>query len=214
MTRNGSDPGGEHATELELELETRLETGREGGPEGERDPSSPRDPTALARSIGLRLLTGAPRSRAELAAAMARKEVPDDVATAVLDRFAAVGLVDDAEYAQMLVRSRHADRGLARGALRAELRRKGIDEELAAVALATLEPEQESATARRLASRRLATMSDLPREVSLRRVVAMLARKGYPQGLAFHIVRELLDGEPGASDPYDDDGAAAQPWDD
>ena len=173
----------------------------EPGTDPEPGAEPPRDPAALARSIGLRLLTGAPRSRAELAAAMARKEVPDDVASAVLDRFAAVGLVDDAEYALMLVRSRHADRGLARGALRMELRRKGIDDEVAADALGGLDAEQEETTARELARRRLASSRGLAREVRLRRVVAMLGRKGYSSGLAVKIGCELLaaeGGEPGA----------------
>jgi len=153
------------------------------------------DPEALARSIALRLLTGAPRSRAELAEAMARKDVPDDVAAAVLDRFTTVGLIDDAEYAQMLVRSGHADRGLARRALELQLRRKGIDDELVANALGTLDADQEEATARELARRRLASMSGLAGEVRARRILAMLGRKGYPTGLAVRIVRELVDDE-------------------
>jgi len=153
------------------------------------------DPESVARQIVLAALTAAPRSRAELARAMARKDVPDDVAHAVLDRFTEVGLIDDAEYARMFVRSRHADRGLARSALGLELRRKGIDGALAARALEELDADQEEATARRIARRRLASTSDLAREVRLRRVVAMLARKGYSPGLAVRIVRDLLDDE-------------------
>ena len=156
---------------------------------------------SVARSIGLRLLTGAPRSRAELAAAMATKGVPDDVAGAVLDRFTEVGLLDDAEYARMLVRSRHAGKGLARRALRLELRRKGIDDDVAAQALSTLDPDQEQLTARALARRRLASTGELSREVRTRRVVAMLARKGYPPGLAAQIVREMLDEEAATAPP-------------
>lgn len=170
------------------------------------------DPESVAREIVLAALTAAPRSRAELAQAMARKDVPDDVAHAVLDRFTEVGLIDDAEYARMLVRTRHADRGLARRALGVELRRKGIDDALAAQALGQLDADQEEATARRLAGRRLASSRDLAREVRLRRVVAMLARKGYAPGLAVRIVRDLLDderralGEPGQVADTPDDG--------
>ena len=165
-----------------------------GGTARRRSGRAP-DPESVARSVGLRLLTGAPRSRADLAAAMARKNVPHDVADAVLDRFAAVGLIDDAEYARMLVRSRRADRGLSRRALGVELRRKGIDDDLAAAALDTLDPDQEESTARELARRRLTRTLGLAREVRLRRVVAMLGRKGYSAGLAVRIVRDLLDAE-------------------
>jgi regulatory protein len=162
------------------------------------------DPESVARAIALRLLTGAPRSRAQLAEAMARKDVPEPVAQKVLDRFTEVGLVDDAEYARILVRSRQADRGLARRALSMELRRKGIDDELAAEALSTVDGDLEERTARDLARRRLAATAGLPREVRVRRVTAMLGRKGYPGGLAHRVVREILaeeGGEPGAVGP-------------
>lgn len=150
------------------------------------------DHESVARSIALRLLTGAPRSRAQLAQALARKDVPDTVAEAVLDRFTEVGLIDDAEYARILVSSRHADRGLARRALGVELRRKGIDDAVAARALGVLDADQEEATARELARRRLASTSGLARETRIRRIVAMLGRKGYSTDLAVRIVRELL----------------------
>ena len=93
------------------------------------------DQESVARAIALRLLTSSPRSRAQLAEAMARKDVPDEVAERVLDRFTEVGLIDDAEYARMVVRTRHAERGLSRRAIAVELRRRGIDDELAGDAL-------------------------------------------------------------------------------
>jgi regulatory protein len=169
------------------------------------------DPESVARAIALRLLTGAPRSRAQLAEAMARKDVPEPVAQQVLDRFTEVGLVDDAEYARILVRSRQADRGLARRALSMELRRKGIDDELAAEALSTVDADLEERTARDLARRRLAATAGLAREVRVRRVTAMLGRKGYPGGLAHRVVREAL-AEEGA-DAGDGTGAVDASWD-
>jgi len=155
---------------------------------------------SVARAVALRLLTSAPRSRAQLAEAMARREVPDDVASAVLDRFTDVGLVDDAEYARMLVRSRHDDRGLARRALGDELRRKGISDELATAALAELDPESERATAQRLVARKLASTRGLDTQVRVRRTLAALGRKGYPPGLVMEVVREYLASEQGAEE--------------
>src|SRR5829696_959849 len=81
------------------------------------------DPESVARAICLRLLTGQPRTRSELAAALARRGVPGEAAAAVLGRFAEVGLIDDRAFAAAWVGSRHAGRGLAR-ALAAELRRR------------------------------------------------------------------------------------------
>ena len=84
------------------------------------------------------------------------------MAARVLDRFEEVGLVDDAEFARSLVRSRQASRGLAGRALRQELRRSGVDDETAAEALDELDPEQELATARALVAKRLPSTRGLP----------------------------------------------------
>lgn len=149
------------------------------------------DPESVARAIALRLLTAAPRSRRQLADAMARRGVPDDVAERVLDRFTEVGLVDDAAYARMLVRSRHESRGLARRALAVELRRKGIDDELAAEALTEVDAEDEEEAARALLHRRW--RPDVDPEVMTRRALAMLARKGYPSGLSLRLIAEMRD---------------------
>lgn len=149
----------------------------------------------MARAIALRLLTGAPRSRHQLAEAMARKEVPHEVAERVLDRFTEVGLIDDAEYARMLVRSRGEARGLARRALAVELRRKGVGDEEAQAALATVDDETEVERARALLARRWPALARLDPQVRARRALGMLARKGYPAGLAARLVRELEAGE-------------------
>lgn len=160
------------------------------------------DPESVARAIALRLLTGAPRSRQQLAAAMARREVPEDVADRVLDRFTEVGLIDDAEYARMLVRSKRESRGLATRALAEELRRKGIAGDLADAALADIEPEDEEASARDLVRRRWRPGVDPATQQ--RRLLAMLGRKGYPSGLSRRVVAEMGDdrGDP----PTDDVG--------
>jgi regulatory protein len=71
------------------------------------------DPEALARRICLRLLTAAPRSRAQLAAELRRRRVPAEAAEAVLGRFADAGLIDDAAFARAWVESRHHSRGLS-----------------------------------------------------------------------------------------------------
>lgn len=123
---------------------------------------------------------------------MARRDVPEGVASAVLDRFTEVGLVDDAEYARMLVRTRHAERGLSRRALAVELRRKGIGDDLAAEALDEVDEDDEEATARRLVRRKLMATAGLDAQVQARRTYAALGRKGYPPGLVARLIREEL----------------------
>ncbi len=118
--------------------------------------------------------------------------MPDEAADKVLSRFTEVGLIDDALFAAMWVTSRHRARGLASAALRRELRRKGIGDEVAQEALEELDPDQELATARALVQRKLASTRSLTPDARVRRLAGMLARKGYPAGTAFRVVREAL----------------------
>ena len=105
------------------------------------------DPEVQARQICLRLLTLAPRTRAQLATALRRRGIPAEAAETVLGRFTDVGLIDDAAFARAWVESRHYSRGLSRRSLSAELRRQGIETEEIREAVDILDPEQVVATA-------------------------------------------------------------------
>ena len=168
------------------------------------------DPAAVARAIVLRQLTHSPKSRLQLACKLAERNVPDDVAEAVLDRFEEVKLIDDADFAEMWVRSRSQSRKLAKGALRRELAEKGIGTEAAAAALKQLSDEDEESAARELVQRKLRGVTGFEdraeRDKTTRRLASMLARKGYQPSQAFRIVGEVLDAAvagPDAGSPAD-----------
>lgn len=154
------------------------------------------DAYAVARAVVLRLLTGAPKSRSELEKALRRKGCPDDVAAEVLDRFEQVGLVDDEAYAQAFVRSKQAGRGLARRALSHELRKKGVNDELAQAVLDEVDPQDERERAHELVAKRLRSMHGLDRTVQTRRLAGMLARKGYGSDVTRVVIAEALDAQP------------------
>jgi regulatory protein len=156
-------------------------------------PEEMNDPESVARGVCLRALTGTPKTRQQLADLLTKRGVPDDAAEAVLDRFTEVGLIDDAAYARAWVSSRQAGRGLARRALSAELRAKGVDPEVAAEAVEQVDDEDERAAAQRLVERRMPSMRRLDRVTASRRLMGMLARKGYNGGLAAAVIREALD---------------------
>ncbi|MER6976875.1 recombination regulator RecX [Streptomyces carpinensis] len=156
---------------------------------------SPGDPVERARAICLRLLTGTPRTRKQLADALRKREIPDEAAEQVLSRFEEVGLIDDSAFADAWVESRHHGRGLARRALAQELRTKGVDATLIDEAVGRLDSEQEETTARELVARKLRSTRGLDRDKRLRRLAGMLARKGYSQGLALRVVRQALEEE-------------------
>ncbi|WP_205857784.1 regulatory protein RecX [Phytoactinopolyspora endophytica] len=149
----------------------------------------------MAREIVQRRLAGAPQTRAQLDQAMVRKGVPDDVRERVLDRFAELNLIDDAAFAEAWVESRHVGRGLARRALGHELRQRGVDPTIADEAVEALPAEKEEETARQLVARRLAGTRRLEPAARMRRLLGMLARKGYAPGLAYRVVREALEAE-------------------
>ncbi|MGW0757872.1 recombination regulator RecX [Streptomyces sp. NPDC002814] len=153
------------------------------------------DPVERARAICLRLLTGTPRTRKQLADALRKREIPDDAAEEVLSRFEEVGLINDSAFADAWVESRHHGRGLARRALAQELRTKGVDSTLIDAAVSQLDSEQEEATARELVARKLRATRGLDRDKRLRRLAGMLARKGYPEGMALRVVRQALEEE-------------------
>lgn len=150
------------------------------------------DPYAIARQIVLRQLALAPRSRAQLEAKLRARGCADDVAARVLDRFTDVGLIDDASYAAMLVNTRRTTKGLARRALRSELRTKGVAAETIEETLGSVTDEDERADARALVDKRLRTMSGLPADIQARRLAAMLARKGHGGAVALSVIREAL----------------------
>lgn len=144
-----------------------------------------------------RQLAASAKSRLQLARKLAERNIPEHVAEAVLDKFQEARLIDDAEFADMWVRSRSQSRKLAKGALRRELAEKGVDQETAAAALEQLSDADEEAAARGLVERKLRPGTDLgdrpDRDKTVRRLASMLARKGYQPSLAFRIVNEVLD---------------------
>jgi len=163
-----------------------------GRDDGGHPEDLPGDPETVAKAICLRLLTAAARPRAALALALRKRGIPDDVAENVLDRFVDVGLIDDEAYAQAFVATKQRDRGLGTTALRTELRRKGVDEDVVAGAVDGIDQEAERNRARALIERRVdAAMSAGP-VTARRRLAALLARRGYSVDLALAVVDEAL----------------------
>jgi regulatory protein len=149
-----------------------------------------------ARALCLRLLTVRARTRAELAGQLAKRGYPDDVSTRVLDRLAGVGLVDDADFAEQWVHSRLANAGKGKRALAAELHTKGVDNDVITSVLGGINPAAERGRAEQLVRKKLRreNLSGDDAGVS-RRLMAMLARRGFGQSMAYDVVSVELAGE-------------------
>ena len=156
------------------------------------DAAGESDPVNVARILVLRRLDTAPRTRAELEGYLRQRGVPDDAATEVLDRFEDVGLIDDAAYAEGWVRSRHGTKGLGRRAVAAELRRKGVADEIVAAALDPIDEGHERERALALARSRHPQVVGLPYATQVRRLIGALARRGYDLTMAAEVVRQVV----------------------
>lgn len=146
----------------------------------------------VARLIVLRRLERGPRTRAQLEQACARRNVPEWAVTQLLDRFTELGLVDDEAYARAWVRSRHAGRGLGRRALRYELVSRGVGRDVIDEAVAEVTADDEDAAARSLVRSRLPSVARFDRTTQRRRLVGLLARRGYSSAVAARVVAQEL----------------------
>ncbi|WP_425466506.1 regulatory protein RecX [Prauserella muralis] len=145
-----------------------------------------------AKDVCFNLLAVRPRTRDELRTALRRKGFDDELCESLLGKLDNAGLVDDAAFAEMWVRSRHNRQGLARRALVAELKRKGVDGAVAAEAAGEIDRDAEEEQARRLVRKKMRSMLSVDEQTATRRLLGMLARKGYPQGLSYAVVRDEL----------------------
>ncbi len=153
----------------------------------------PESPEQRARDMVYRLLATRARSRSELTQALLRKDIEERIAESTVQKFVDAGLVDDASFAESWVESRHRHQGLGRKALGIELRRKGVAADVVAEALSNVDEDSEVERARELVQRKLRGMPAADHTARMRRLVGMLARKGYSESLAFRVVREELE---------------------
>jgi regulatory protein len=141
-----------------------------------------------AITYALRLLAVRARSEDELRRALLRKQLPASVVSSVLDRLRAWGYVDDRAFARQWVAERAGRRGLR--ALAYELQQKGLEPELIRQVLAEAEdPAREYASALALAKRRWEER--LPPQKRRRRIIGLLARRGFSWEIIEAVVRAL-----------------------
>lgn len=153
--------------------------------------------TAKVRSRALTLLDSRGRSRAELKERLLAVGFMENIVTEVLNDLTDAGLLDDRRFAEEWVRQRSEMRGKSRQVLDRELRYKGIETSLRVEALDTLDPETEKERALELARKKAKSLRSVPKDRSehdkwLRRIVGMLGRRGFPQGLSFSLGKQAL----------------------
>ena len=145
-----------------------------------------------AKQVLLRRLSHAPRTRKELAKDLKDKDISDEVANVALDRFEEVGLINDQALASNYVASQHQRKGVGKNALRQQLRAKGISDEVALEAISQITDDQEFQAAFALACKKIRSLQRDDAKTQLRKIVNVLARKGYSSNLAFRVAKEVI----------------------
>lgn len=162
---------------------------------GEPLPLTPEQAVKLrerAQNLCLWHLGRGPRTQKELRDAMTKKGVPVEMAEDVLAKLAEYNYVNDNQFADNFVRARHVNQRKGAAVIRQELRRKGVEDDVVAEALEQITEESEHEAATALVARKLASTQSLEPAKRVNRLVGMLARKGYPPGLAYQVVREAI----------------------
>ena len=145
-----------------------------------------------AKQVLLRRLSNAPRTRKELAKDLKDKDISDEVANVALDRFEEVGLINDQALASNYVSSQHERKGIGKNALRQQLRAKGVSDDVALAAISQISDDQEFQAAFALACKKIRSLQKDDAKTQLRKIVGVLARKGYSSNLAFRVAKEVI----------------------
>lgn len=150
------------------------------------------------RERALLLLDSRARSRQELRDRLVKAEFEPELVDEVLDSFQRNGLVDDLAFAREWVRQRFERRGKSAAMLDVELQRKGVGEADRAEALSVIDRDDEREVARALATKKAKQVKRIPedrqqRDKELRRIVGVLARRGFNSGMSLELAREALD---------------------
>ncbi|MCF8588138.1 regulatory protein RecX [Gordonia liuliyuniae] len=166
---------------------------------GEKHSREPRSAGSgpSAWDAALRLLGARARSRQEMHDRLVSRGFTEDEVSTTMSRLDECDLLDDAEFAHEWVQSRHAHSARGRHALRRELGAKGIDDEIVADALETIDPEAERDIAYALAEKKLTfDADDLAdpniRAKAFRRLSGALGRRGYPPDVITSVVKDVI----------------------
>ncbi|MCF4006453.1 recombination regulator RecX [Corynebacterium uropygiale] len=153
---------------------------------------------APVRERALKLLNQRARSREELRTRLRDLDFPTGVIEEVLDDLEGVGLINDRHFAEQWVRQRHERRGKSARMLDRELIAKGVASDIREDALSQITREDEESIAWAILEKKARRITSIPRDSAeydkhLRRLLGMLARRGFPQGMSMALAHRCLD---------------------
>lgn len=177
----------------------QAEPGTEGGDAETTDrEATERETRALGRrevraeNVSMHALTRRGMSRWELEKTLLSRDLDAESVEAELERLEGVGLIDDGELAENFARTQHERKGLGRGAITAELRRRHVDQVHIDAALEQIDDDDEQERATELAVKRAAQLHSYDLGTVKRRLHGFLSRKGYSSSVVRVAIDEAL----------------------
>ena len=190
----GSQPGGSQMGHASLPSESNVPSWKQKVRAARAAEET--DPYTRAKTIVYNQLAYSAKTRGQLRKKLQAEGFDAELIEPLLDKFEAAKLIDDAEYAQSFVAQKSRAKKLSRAALRRELAERGVRGEEAESALAQRTDEQEREDAAELVRKKLRPGMDLSdraeKDRVTRRLLGMLARRGYSSSVSMSVIREEL----------------------
>ena len=145
---------------------------------------------AQAKKTAMNMLAMRDHSSDELRKKLLKRDLMPEAIDVLIEKLQNSRLLNDEEFAHRFARAQRENRKLSRSVLKRELSKKGISPELAADAVADIDGEEE--LAREVAEKKAASTRRLDYAVRERRILGMLARRGFPSAICIKVTREVL----------------------
>jgi regulatory protein len=159
-------------------------------------PTEPTREERRAHNVGLNALTRKGQSVAEMQKLLESRELDEETIAAEIKRLKSVGLLDDFELADTLVRTLSERKGLGTSAIKSELRQRKISQVAIDAALVQLDGDDELNRAIEIAVKRAGQLSSYDQATAKRRLGAFLQRRGYSGSILSAAMAAALDSTP------------------
>ncbi len=146
------------------------------------------------KSDGLSLLSFRPRSVEELCDRLRKKGHAEDAIAQAVEFFKKQGLLDDRKFAKVAAHSSLYSNPSGRRKLEADLKKKGVPQDVIKGTLDDLKDYDEKAVAFEAAKKRLETMKGIAPLKQKSRLYGFLARRGFSNDAVYGALNKLFKG--------------------
>ncbi|SDS96975.1 RecX family protein [Brevibacterium sandarakinum] len=145
---------------------------------------------AKAKKTAMNMLAMRDHASGELRDKLLKRDFLPEAVDELIAKLQKSRLLDDEEFAHRYVRAHRERRKLSRTALKRELNKKGLSADIISGAVEDVDGEED--LARQVAEKKAASSRGLDYEVRERRILGMLARRGFASSVCLKVTREVL----------------------